>query len=57
METRYCPLLEKQIDDGTCFDIHMVVEGLAPDRTAPEKAVNHPRRDEVCLKCEHHDMD
>ena len=23
-----CPLMEKEIDDGICFDIHMNVEGL-----------------------------
>ena len=31
-----CPLMEKEIDDGICFDIHMNVEGLAPDWTIPD---------------------
>ena len=54
MADRYCPLMEKAIDDGTCFDIHMVVEGEAPDWTAPEKAVKHKDRNKSCLACENH---
>ena len=30
-----CPLMENEIDDGICFDIHMNVEGLAPDLDNP----------------------
>lgn len=54
MADRYCPLMEKAIDDGTCFDIHMVVEGEAPDWTAPEKAIKHKDRNKICLACENH---
>ena len=57
MEGKYCPLVEDIIDDGVCFDIHMVVEGDAPDWTAPEKAVKHKDRNRICKNCEHHRND
>lgn len=57
MTDRYCPLMGETIDVGTCFDIHMVVEGEAPDWTAPEKAVKHEDRNKICLSCEHHVFD
>ena len=34
-----CPLVESEIDDEICFDIHMNVEGLAPDWTIPDKVI------------------
>lgn len=52
-----CPLMEKEIDDVVCFDIHMVVEGEAPAWTAPEKAVNTKNFKEICLACPNHRED
>lgn len=49
-----CPLMEEIIDDAICFDIHMVVDGGAPEFTAPEKAVQTPGFKEICLKCSNH---
>lgn len=49
-----CPLLEADIDDVICFDIHMVVEGGAPEYTAPKKAVQVPGYRDICLKCPNH---
>ena len=37
-----CPLLGKEIEDGMCYDIHMNVEGLAPDWTIPKKVLENP---------------
>lgn len=54
MENRECPLMGEKINDVTCFDIHMVVEGMAPERTAPKKAVQNPNRNDICLKCPYH---
>ena len=34
-----CPLMKEKIDDGICFDISMVAEQMAPERTAPEKVI------------------
>ena len=31
------PLMKENIDDVICFDIHMVVEGSAPEYTEPDK--------------------
>lgn len=49
-----CPLMDGDIDDVICFDIHMVVEGEAPEYTAPKKAVRVPGYKEICLKCKNH---
>ena len=53
IESKYCPLVEDFIDDGICFDIHMVVESDAPDWTAPEKAVKHKDRNQICKTCKY----
>lgn len=52
-----CPLMEDFIDEGTCFDIHMVIEDGAPKWTAPEKAMNNLNFKEICLKCPNHRED
>ena len=49
-----CPLMEEDIDDVICFDIHMVGEGGAPEFTAPRKAVRIPGYRDICLKCPNH---
>lgn len=52
-----CPLMEEKIEDVICFDIHMVVDGGAPEFTAPRKAIQVPKYREICLKCPHHRED
>lgn len=52
-----CPLMEDTIDDVICFDIHMVVEGGAPEFTAPEKAVQTPDYKKICISCPNHRED
>ncbi len=52
-----CPLMKENIDDVICFDIHMVVEGSAPEYTAPEKAVHTPGYKKICLNCPNHKDD
>lgn len=52
-----CPLMEEEIDDEVCFDIHMVVEGSAPEFTAPKKAVHAPDFKKICKKCPNHRED
>lgn len=37
-----CPLMNTEIDEGICYDIHMNVEGLAPEWTIPEKVLETP---------------
>ena len=47
-----CPLMGNQkIDMGTCFDIHMVVCGEAPKRTAPKEIYQHKNYVEICENC------
>jgi hypothetical protein len=45
------------IEDGICFDIHMNVEGLAPDWTIPEAVRKVTGYKEICLKCPNHRED
>lgn len=52
-----CPLMGKKIEDVICFDIHMVVEGVAPERTAPKKVIQTPGYRDICLKCPNHRED
>lgn len=52
-----CPLLGNEIEDGICFDIHMNVEGLAPDWTIPEAVRKVTGYKEICLKCPNHRED
>lgn len=49
-----CPLMEENIKEEICFDIHMVAEGLAPAYTVSEKVVNTPDFKEICLNCPYH---
>lgn len=49
-----CPLMREIIEEGVCFDISMVAEGMAPTRTAPEKAVNTADFKRICLECPKH---
>lgn len=49
-----CPLMNEIIEDVICFDIHMVVDGGAPEFTAPEKAVQTPGFRDICLNCPNH---
>ena len=52
-----CPLMGAEIDEAVCFDIHMVVEKVAPKWTAPEKAVQTPEFESICLRCPNHRED
>ena len=52
-----CPLLGNEIEDGICFDIHMNVEGLAPDWTIPEAVLKVEDYKEICSKCSNHRED
>lgn len=52
-----CPLMETEIDDGICFDIHMNVEGLAPDCTIPDKVLKKHDYKQICLNCSNHRED
>jgi hypothetical protein len=49
-----CPLMDTEIDEGICYDIHMNVEGLAPEWTIPEKVLETPDYKKICLQCPNH---
>lgn len=49
-----CPLMGELIDDGICFDIHMLVDGMAPPQTVPEKVLKVKDYNKICLECPNH---
>lgn len=49
-----CPLMDAEIDEGICYDIHMNVEGLAPEWTIPEKVLETLAYKKICLQCPNH---
>jgi hypothetical protein len=52
-----CPVLQRNIDKGTCFDIHMVVAGEAPVDTAPEGLSKVKNYSDICNNCKFHRFD
>ena len=61
MDIKYpvsCPLMNhEKIDMDTCFDIHMVVCGEAPEWTAPDEIFAHKNYISICNHCPHHRND
>lgn len=51
-----CPLTGKEITDVECFDIAMVVEGLAPENTIEDriKPANIDKCRGDCMACKNH---
>ena len=51
-----CPLTGKEITDVECFDISMVVEGLAPEFTIEDriKPTDIDKCREDCMACKNH---
>lgn len=58
MDIKYpvsCPLMgNKMIDMGTCFDIHMVIDGGAPKYTAPDDIYQMADYEHICKACKYH---
>lgn len=50
----YCPLYEKKIEVGDCFEISMVAEGMAPDRLLDRVVVKNENFVKICMTCENH---
>ena len=52
-----CPLMDGKIEDGVCFDISMIAEGMATEHTAPKEATEKLDYKSICLKCPNHRED
>lgn len=52
-----CPITDEWLDMGTCFDIHMVVSGEAPEWTAPISATSRDNYKDICNNCPYHRND
>lgn len=57
MRIHNCPLMGAEIDDGICYDIHMNVEGLAPDWAIPKEVLKKADYKQICLSCPNHRED
>ncbi len=53
-KTVICPILKRRIDDTICYDIHMNVEGLAPNWTVPKEVFGVSEYKKICMKCKNH---
>lgn len=49
-----CPLYQRKIEDTQCFDISMVVEKMAPERTIDKQVLSIKNYREICIKCPNH---
>lgn len=49
-----CPLMEKEIDEYTCFEIHSVVDDNEPRCVAPKNIFKHENYVEICRNCKYH---
>lgn len=49
-----CPLCQRKIEDTDCFDICMVAEGLAPERTINKQVLVVKNYRKICVKCQNH---
>ena len=56
MEDRNCPLIGN-IKEEVCFDINMVVDGLAPDGTIDKKIIEIINYKKICQECKYHNKD
>lgn len=54
METVSCPLIHTDIDDATCYDISMHVEGIGPTNAFPPGVNTDDLDFDVCLNCPYH---
>lgn len=52
-----CPLHGKKIETSSCFDISMVAEEMAPERTIPLDIREIEHFKEICLTCKNHRND
>lgn len=53
----FCPLCGRFVDEGICFDIHMVVCGEAPMYTMPKEVLEHKDFKDICERCKYHRTD
>ena len=53
-KTVFCPVLQRPIHGGDCFDAALVFEGLSPLSELPEGMSLTGKNRELCLKCPCH---
>ena len=53
VETHYCPLRYKIIDDGECFETVMAILGLYSKKVKKKLYETYPNCEEVCNKCKY----
>lgn len=56
MMYRKCPLIG-YIEEEICFDINMVADEMAPERTISKEVIKIKNYKEICKNCKYHDND
>ncbi len=51
---RHCPIMNREIDGYTCYEIHMVIDGGAPARIAPPEVTATKDYKNICYNCPRH---
>ncbi len=58
MENRNCPLMDgESISENLCYECCMISERYFKADRLPEKIKENPNFREICINCEHHDLD
>ncbi len=50
----HCPVFDKEIDKGDCFEYAMAAEGWGPGYMKMMMEETNPNFQTICLSCEHH---
>jgi len=50
----HCPVFDREIDEGECFECSMSAEGMGPYSTKMEMQEANADFERICLECEHH---
>jgi hypothetical protein len=51
---RFCPILQKEISEETCYYACIVAENTAPRWNLPQEFVMDKAQSDQCLHCENH---
>lgn len=50
----YCSYINREIDEGYCYDLQMICNGYIKPSALPESSIDKERLNECCLQCKYH---
>lgn len=54
LKARFCPIVQKAIEELTCYDVSMSAEEMQPARFAPKEFRETKNWKEICISCSEH---